>query len=223
MLNTSGVLIVSRLLLLTSFMLLTTSAGNLSDVSMDSGKDDTWELLENAEGVKIFYRWVDVSDNVRVRERKAEILVHSSMEKSLKMITDVQLINTWMSGIKKSMILHRDNAEKWYTYMLYGLPWPFNDREIITLNTLTYSAKRDKVFLRMQSSDEGYPPARGVERLTHYKASWELFEVKPGLTRMIFIARSEDPPAFPRCVQDPVIKKVFYRNMLSLKELLTPQ
>lgn len=223
MINTSGVLIVSRLFLLASFLLLTTSAGNLNDNTMESGKEAAWELLENAEGVKIYYRWVDVSENVRVQERKAEIIVHSSLEKSLKMVTDVQLISTWMSGIKKTMILHRDHSEKWYTYMLYGLPWPFNDREMITLNTLTYSAKRDKAFLRMQSSDEGYPPARGVERLSRYKASWELFEVKPGLTRMVFIARSEDPPAFPRCVQDPVIKKVFYRNMLSLKELLTPQ
>ena len=223
MVNTSGVLIVSRLLFLASLTLLASSAGNVTDKTADTGNEQAWELLENAEGVKIYYRWVDVSENVRVRERKAEIMVHSSMEKSLKMITDVQLIGTWMSGIKKSMILHRDHAEKWYTYMLYGLPWPFNDREIITLNTLTYSAKRDKVFLRMQSSDEGYPPARGVERLTHYKASWELFEVKPSRTRRVFIARSEDPPAFPRCVQDPVIKKVFYRNMLSLKELLTPQ
>ena len=216
----SGNQIVFRWLLFTIFTLVTSSATIDSRRVLILEKESSWELLEHSEGVKIYFRWIDISDKIRVRERKAEIMVHNSLEKSLEAITDEKEISAWMSGIKKITILHRENPHKWYTYSLYGLPWPFNDREMITVNALSYTAKKDKIFLNMQSSDESYPPAKGVERLTNYKASWELFEVKPNLVKMTFIARSEDPPAFPRCIQDPVIKNVFHKNMVSLRELL---
>lgn len=220
MLSTSGFQIVSRWFLFSFFFLITSSATVDNAALLLPESESSWELLENSDGVKIYFRWIDISDKVRVRERKAEIMVHSSLEKTLSAITDAKEIPVWMSGIKKLTILHRDNPVRWYTYSLYGLPWPFNDREMITMNALSYNAKKDKIFLSLQSSDESYPPAKGVERLTHYKASWELFEVKPDLVKMTFIARSEDPPAFPRCIQDPVIRKVFHKNMVSLREML---
>ena len=184
------------------------------------GGVSAWELVENTEGIKIYMRWVDVSEKLKVRERKAEILVHCRLETAVAMLTDVSKIPTWMPGAKKVSILHRESPAKWFTYMLFGLPWPFNDRELITLTTISYNTAHDKAVLNMRSTDESYPPARGVDRLTHYKASWELLQVNPNLVKMTFVAHSEDPPAFPRCVQDPVIKKVFYSNMCNLMALL---
>ncbi len=216
----SGNQIVFRWLLFTIFTLVTSSATIDSRRVLILEKESSWELLEHSDGVKIYFRWIDISDKIRVRERKAEIMVHNSLEKSLEAITEAKEVSVWMSGIKKIMILHRENPFKWYTYSLYGLPWPFNDREMITLNVLSYSAKKDRILMNMQSSDESYPPAKGVERLTHYKASWELICIKPDLVKMTFIARSEDPPAFPRCIQDPVIKRVFHKNMVSLIKML---
>jgi hypothetical protein len=220
MIYTPDVRNVSRWMLYSLLLFITSSSTIHTKEDMTSGAESSWELIEDAEGVKIYFRWIDLPDNVRVRERKAEIMVHNTLEKSLKAITGEKEIPVWMSGIKKLFILHKENPAKWYTYSLYGLPWPFNDREMITMNTLSYNAKKNKIFLNMQSSDESYPPAKGVERLTNYKASWELFELKPDLVKMTFIARSQDPPAFPRCIQDPVIRKVFHKNMVSLKEML---
>jgi hypothetical protein len=220
MIDTPDVRNVSRWMLFSLLLFITSSSTIHTEKVLTSGTESAWELMENSEGVKIYFRWIDLPDKVRVRERKAEIIVHNTLEKSLKAITGEKEIPVWMSGIKKLFILHHDRPEKWYTYSLYGLPWPFNDRELITLNTLSTNPKKDRILLDMRSSDESYPPAKGVERLTHYKASWELSEIKAGLVKMTFIGRSEDPPAFPRCIQDPVIKKVFFRNMVSLNELL---
>ena len=220
MIYTSGIKIVSRWILFSLLMLVSLSATYNDSVVLPPGSDSSWELIENSEGVKIYLRWVELSDKVKIRERKAEIMVHTTLDKTLKAITEAGEIKNWMSGVKKVMLLHRESPAKWYAYTLYGLPWPFNDREMITMCTLSYSSGKDKVFVNMRSSDESYPPAKGVERLTHYKANWELFEVKPQLVRMTFIARSDDPPAFPRCIQDPVIKKVFHKNMGNLKAML---
>ena len=220
MIYTSGIRIVSRWILFSLLMFVSLSATYNDSVVLPPGKESSWELIENSEGVKIYLRWVELSDKIKIRERKAEIMVHTTLDKTIKAITDAAEIPNWMSGVKKVMLLHRESPSKWFAYTLYGLPWPFNDREMITMCTLSYSSGKDKAYLNMRSSDEGYPPARGVERLTHYKASWELFEVKSGLIRMTFIARSDDPPAFPRCIQDPVIKKVFHKNMVNLKEML---
>lgn len=219
MIRVPGIKIVSRWILF-SLLILTTSSAAVDNSLLLPGNESAWELLENSEGVKIYFRWIDISDKIKVRERKAEVIVHNTLEKTLKAITDTREIPVWMSGIKKVMVLQRDSPAKWYTYSLYGLPWPFNDREMITLNTMSFSSKKDKIFLNMHSSDEDYPPAKGVERLSHYKASWELFEIKPDLVKMTFIARSEDPPVFPRCIQDPVIKNVFHKNMVNLKDML---
>lgn len=220
MIYTSGIQIVSRWLLFSFLLLISLSSTYREPGYKFLPEGSSWELIENSDGVKIYLRWIDLSANVKVRERKAEIMVHTSLDKALKAISDNKEIPAWMSGVKKVMTLQRESPEKWYAYTLYGLPWPFNDREMITLCTVSYSPQKDKIYLSMRSSDEGYPPARGVERLTRYKASWELFQVRSGLVRMTFTARSEDPPAFPRCIQDPVIKKVFHKNMVNLREML---
>jgi len=220
MVDTPVVRNASWWILYSLLLLVTSSSTMLKEEALISGNESSWELMENTEGVKIYFRWIDLPDEVRVRERKAEIIVHSTLEKSLKAITGEKEIPVWMSGLKKLFILHRDNPVKWYTYSLYGLPWPFNDRELITLNLLSTNLKNDRILLNMRSSDESYPPARGVERLTHYKASWELSKINHDLVKMTFIGCSEDPPAFPRCIQDPVIKRVFFKNMVSLRELL---
>jgi len=216
----SGFRIASRSLFLGLLVLLTSSSPDDRCAPVMSAGDSSWELVENTEGIKIYMRWVDVSEKVKVRERKAEILVHCKLETAVAMLTEVGKIPKWMPGAQKVSILHRESPEKWLTYMLFGLPWPFNDRELITLSTISYNAARDKVSLQMQSTDESYPPTKGVERLTHYKASWELFQATPNLVKMTFVAHSGDPPAFPRCVQDPVIKRVFFSNMCSLQTML---
>ncbi len=220
MIYTPAVRNVSRWMLYSLLLLITSSSSMHTEEALTSGAESSWELMENSEGVKIYFRWIDLPDKVRVRERKAEILVHCSLQRTLEAVTNEKEIPVWMSGIKKLSILHRENSVKWYTYSLYGLPWPFNDRELITLNSVSTNPKKDKILLNMHSSDESYPAAKGVERLTHYKASWELSEIKPGLVKMTFIGRSEDPPAFPRCIQDPVIKRVFFKNMVNLRQLL---
>lgn len=216
----SGLRIASRSLLLGFLVLLTSSSTYDESFPAWSAGESSWELVENTEGIKIYMRWVDITDKVKVRERKAEIMVHCKLEAAVSQLTDVNKIPQWMSGAKNVSILHRESPSKWFTYILFGLPWPFNDRELITLSTISYNAAHDKALLQMRSTDESYPPARGVERLTHYKASWELFQVTPNLVKMTFVAHSEDPPAFPRCIQDPVIKKVFLKNMSNLKSVL---
>ena len=196
------------------------SINNIEISEVSNSPSSRWELTDEEEGIKFYVRWVPISDEQKVRERKVEILAHTSLDNALKMVTDMEKVRLWMSGIKKASLLHRDSKNQWYSYALYGLPWPFNDREMITLCKMKQEAAQPRISINMESIDQSYPPAKGVERLTNYKASWELIEINKTLVKMTFIARSGDPPAFPRVIQDPVIKKVFMGNMRALKSLL---
>lgn len=182
--------------------------------------DNRWELTDDEDGIKFYVRWVPLNSFTEVRERKVEILAHTRLDKALGMVADIDKARLWMSGIKRASLLQRDNNNQWYSHVLYGLPWPFNDREMITLCRMNRGAGQSKITISMESVEHSYPQAKGVERLTNYKASWEIVEINHNLVKMTFIALSGDPPAFPRVIQDPVIKRVFMGNMRTLKDLL---
>ena len=182
--------------------------------------ENRWELTDDEDGIKFYVRWVALNSLTEVRERKVEILAHTSLDKALGMVIDIDKASLWMSGIKRASLLQRDNSNQWYSHVLYGLPWPFNDREMITLCRMKKGAASSKITISMESVEHSYPKAKGVERLTNYKASWEIVEINHNLVKMTFIALSGDPPAFPRVIQDPLIKRVFMGNMRCLKELL---
>jgi hypothetical protein len=180
-----------------------------------------WEEVRNNNGVITYVRWLHHQDGSKTRERMGDMKVDCSLKKTVEVLTDPEETKKWMSGVSENYLLSRSNPTEWYTYTLYHISWPFNNRDLVSAFVLKNNSGNKTVIIKIDSKADHIPPKPGIERLKDYSATWTITEIASQKVHIVFNAMSNTPPMFPRYIQDPVIEKIFHNNLVRLKELLS--
>lgn len=181
-----------------------------------------WKLVEETGKITLYERWVEVNEDLEVRERKGIFTVNCPAEEAIKFICNADMAPSWMKGVSESYVIETLSETAWYTYTLYHIPWPFDNRDLVTQYRVVKDGK-GSTFIYLDSKEGVMPENEKVERLKTFHACWEVEEISPASTRITFTARTDEGPAFPRWIQDPIVKKAFISNLENLKELLNTQ
>ena len=212
-----------RSLILSACIILTTpviskeaSIENIKNVSSEQ-----WEEVKNNKGVVTYVRWQFQSDGTKTRERLGDMQADCSLKKTVEVLTDPAETRKWMSGVSENYLLSKSNPSEWYTYTLYSIPWPFNNRDLVSVFALKNIPGNKTVIINIDSKADHVPPKPGIERLKDYNATWTITETAPQKVHIVFSAMSNTPPMFPRYIQDPIIEKMFHNNLVRLRELLS--
>lgn len=179
-----------------------------------------WEMVRNTDGVQTYFRWLTKDDGTPFRERKGEILVNCALQEAVRLISDAESTKKWMSGITENYYIKRINQNEWYNYTLFSIPWPFSKRDLVSLYKVISDPVHGTVTVTITCKDKYVPLKPGITRLTDYRATWIFTKRGEKSTHINFSMSSMDPPAFPRAIQDPVIEKMFHKNLIRLKEML---
>lgn len=179
-----------------------------------------WTMVKNEQGVQTFFRWISREDGTAYRERKGETIINCSVAEAIEMITVPESTKKWMANIKENYILENVSKDKWLNYTLFSIPWPFSNRDLVSLYHLSADHSGKSAILTIECKDTHIPPKDGITRLTDYHATWTLMQTGEKSVKVSLVMSSSSPPVFPRYIQDPVIEKVFHGNMVRLKEVL---
>ncbi len=209
------------LILLAGLSLAAPSARQETEAGKISGSSDQWEEVRNNNGVITYVRWIQKSDGTKTRERKGDFQADCSLNKILEVLTDPEATKEWMSGVTECYLLSKSNPTQWYTYTLYDIPWPFNNRDLVSAFSMVNNPANKTAIIKIESRANHIPSKKGIERLKEYNAIWTITETAPQKVHIVFSARSDTPPMFPRYIQDPVIEKIFHNNLVRLKDLLS--
>ncbi len=182
---------------------------------------EQWEEVRNNSGVITYVRWQHHNDGSRTRERKGDMKVDCSLEKTVEVLTDPAETKKWMSGVSENYVLSKSNPSEWFTYTLYSIPWPFSNRDLVSSFALRKDPGNKTVIINIISRADHIPPKQGIERLKDYNATWTITETSHHKVQIEFSAMSNTPPMFPRYIQDPIIEKMFHNNLVRLRELLS--
>lgn len=204
--------------------LLAFSSGNLEIkdgfVIGNSEPSETWIMVKNDQGVQTYFRWITKDDGTQYRERKGEVIASCTVQEGLHMISNSESIKKWMANVEEHYNLEYVSADKWISYTLFTIPWPFNNRDLVSLYQQNTDPVRKTATLIISCKDTHIPLKKGITRLTDYRAVWSLVQQGEQSTRIIMTMSSSTPPLFPRYIQDPIIEKVFHGNMVRLKKAL---
>jgi hypothetical protein len=181
---------------------------------------DQWEEVRNNNGVITYVRWLHHNDGTKTRERKGDMQADCSLKKTVEVLTDPAETKKWMSGVSENYLLSKSNPSEWYTYTLYSIPWPFNNRDLVSAFAIKTNPGKKTVIINIASRADHVPPKPGIERLEDYNATWTITETAPQKVQIEFSAMSNTPPMFPRYIQDPIIEKMFHNNLVRLRTLL---
>jgi hypothetical protein len=211
-----------RSLILSAGILLAApiSSRETADDDIRNPSSDQWSEVRNNNGVTTYVRWLHYSDGTKTRERKGDLQADCSLKKTLEVLTDPSETKKWMSGVSENYLLSKSNPSEWYTYTLYSIPWPFNNRDLVSAFTLKTNSGNKTVIININSRADHVPSKPGIERLQDYNATWTITETAAQKVHIEFSAMSNTPPMFPRYIQDPIIEKMFHNNLVRLRELL---
>lgn len=178
-----------------------------------------WKDARTSGGVQTYFRWIN-SDGVSFRERRGEMDIDCSLPEAVRIISDAQYTNKWMSGIDESKNLNYLSKNEWYTYTIFSIPWPFSKRDLVSLNQMTADPAQGVTTINVICKEKYVPLKPDIMRLDDYRAQWKFTKTGDNKIHLTFLAASSAPPAFPRYIQDPVIERMFHNNLVRLKELL---
>ena len=180
---------------------------------------ESWKEVESESGVTIYERWVKVSGDLAVKERKGEMIIKGTMSAVINTLNDPSKNKLWMENVSDAFLVKKESDREWSSYTYFALPWPFESRDMVAFSRLNYCGQTCAT-IEMISRENDLPVKQNVKRLTDYKATWTITDLGNGRIFISLSAISLTTPEFPRFLQDPVVRGVFMRNMLKLKGIL---
>jgi Ni/Co efflux regulator RcnB len=207
---------IYRLLTLVFFFLfcLGQMAGKAQKLSTKAGE---WEEVYHKDGIQIIDRWItQTHPALKFRERKGIIQSKCNAELAYKIIADSENTKKWMKGVSICKDYNR-NENTWETYTLYGLPWPFDSRELYSQLTASVSPEgHRKIFI--QSIDTLQPSQ--YKPLKEFYSEWTIKPINIHYSEITMVSATKMPPVIPLFLQDPILLLVYKENLIRLKALL---
>ena len=178
-----------------------------------------WACLKAKDGITLCERWLELTNSIKVRERQGIMLVNCSIDAAVGYLCQSGTITDWMSAVETIEPLDKSAVGQELVHIVLGLPWPFDNRDIIGRYEIINLDEKHQIV--QIYSEKGVDEVPDFVRIKEYCASWLLEEVGANETKVVFTTFSNERPLFPLWIQDPVVKKVYYSNLSSLKQHLS--
>lgn len=192
---------------------------NINNVAAGENKSSShWELISEANGIKVLERWVTNDKNLKVKERTGKMTLNCSIEEVVNLISDIERTHLWMCDVESVKKLKTVNDNTWFVHTVLDTPWPFSKQDMVSKYHIKHDTGKTIVFINKE--DKLLPPQEDVERLDTFNAEWIIEQVKEGKVKVTFTTKSTQPPKYPSWAQDPVVRKVFFNNLKNFKSVI---
>lgn len=189
-----------------------------SDTERNSKTD--WELISEANGIKLLERWITNDNKLKVKERTGRMTLNCSVEDVLNLIHDSKRTQLWMESAEQVEIIKVVNDNTWYVHTILDTPWPFSKQDMVSKYSVIRDIDSKNVRVLIEKNNALLPPIQDIDRLDSFNAEWIIEYVKENKVKVTFTTISTKPPEYPSWAQDPVVRKVFTTNLKNFKSLL---
>jgi len=189
--------------------------------STDPTVNSEWNHVKCHKGVNLYERLITINE-LQVSERKGELVVACDYNTVTKFFLVPENMKFWMKGVKKANCLRADSINKWTVHTIYRLPWPFANKDMIS----AYQFKQigmNKCVIQIISIDDRIEVKPRMERITNFRANCLVTKIDEQKTKIVFSVVCATPPIMPRWIQDPIVKRIFLKNMILMKKQLLRQ
>ena len=185
-----------------------------------SDDEKEWTCTISSGGINHYERWIQPRPDLRVRERKVEMIADCSYDKTIQFLMNPENSKKWMKGVKEVKEISAPENSTRQAYTIFNLPWPLNDQDMVSSQKLVAISENQSV-IKIESVNDFLPEYSKLRRIKSYYACWEIHEMTGNRAKVIFKVCSYDPLKIPKFIQDPIINKVFKGDFEKLKSILS--
>jgi hypothetical protein len=181
---------------------------------------DDWALCYESDKIYIYERWIKKSGGDSIRERKGFMIVNCDVAKAVKSITNYENQKNWMKNVEENKLIKRNSDTSWVTYTVFALPWPLDNRDVVSEYHLKEITPGTLVQIKINSLNNLIKETDGITRINNYNATWFIKKANTANVAISFCASSEPQHTIPAFILDPVMRKTFQKNLLNLRTIL---
>ncbi|MEJ2593806.1 MAG: START domain-containing protein [bacterium] len=182
------------------------------------GQEDTltdWNLAKDKNGIQVYTR---DTENSKFKEYKSVTEMSASPERLLEILLDVEDYTTWMSNVKVAEILDQQGEDNYYIYSEVNVPWPFDNRDQITLSEVIREPSTGSIRIRITILPDYKPEKKGVVRVSSGNGLWAFTPLGNGKTRVYHRFAGDPGGSIPAWVVNIFLVDGPYKNMIGLRE-----
>jgi hypothetical protein len=173
-----------------------------------------WKLQKNSEGIKIYNR---TYQNTEFKEYKAMMKANTSLNALIKLIKNDTLATNWISRVKEFRTLKTVSTTEWYTYAEMSLPFPFQNRDLISHNLL--QENENHVIIHLESQPNFIAEQKDKVRMKTSKGKWEFKQLSDNEVEIVYEFFSEPAVALPQWFVQPFIVQGIYNTLEAMKKI----
>ncbi len=131
----------------------------------------TWKFIKEKDGIRI-YTMTDEHSSFKCF--RGETVFHTTMEKLSKYIGNIQNVDWWDKNVREIKILSTDPDKLIRYYLVYGVPWPLNDRDLCVEAKITIDPVSGEKVVAAKPLPDVVPERDGIVRIRNYWQKWTL-------------------------------------------------
>jgi len=181
-----------------------------------SASGQSWKLIKEKDGIKVYAR---PYKNTKHRELKAFGVFNTSLSSLVAVIKDDKSVPDWINRMKIFKNIKVINDYQWYTYAELSLPWPYNNRDLVSLNTLK-KTKDGIIIIDIENRPQFLPQKNKKVRMQHAKGYWRFKDLGNGKTLVTYQFYAQPNLGLPTWIINPLATKGVYNTLKQLRKVV---
>ncbi len=181
---------------------------------------DEWRLKKDKDGIQIFTRWIEAEKGRKARQMHAVMQVKSTLGAGIMALTNDQQVKIWLNRAKDYYHFDRKDDFHWYAYTQFKIPWPLDNQDLITYNTLHQDNVSKNIHIALRGEPDYKPEEKRVQRIPHFDGSWEFSPMENGMIKVEYYIFTKTKPVLPRWIIDPIVEFGLWRTFQDMREVI---
>lgn len=146
-----------------------------SHITSDRSKG--WNLRKNENGIAVYTRYASNSD---IKEIWVVDTVKTTLSAVVAVLLDTKNYSNWVYRCRICKTLKIINDKEQYDYELTSVPWPFEDRDVITDSKISQDSVTKVVTVNSKGAPDYIPDSTGVVRIKNFHSIYTLTKLTDG-------------------------------------------
>jgi ribosome-associated toxin RatA of RatAB toxin-antitoxin module len=178
-----------------------------------SGGQEDWVLKKDENGVAVYTRY---AENSHLKEIRAVTVVESSLSAIVALLLDVKNYPHWIYACSESSTLNVINDHEAYHYQVTHLPWPLNDRDMISHFDIEQEEATRIVAITNSSEPDYIPDKKSIVRVKRVQSNYRLTPLGNGKVNVEFELFVDPGGSIPAWLINANIVMAPYKTTVSM-------
>ena len=176
-----------------------------------------WKLSKDKSGIRIYTRTMVGS---KFKEYKVNTIIDATPEELIDILKDVESYLKWMAYIKEARLLEKEGENKFYVLEMFPVPWPFDNRDEITLSEVIRYPDSDIIEIAITIIPNYLPENKGIVRMPSGSGLWIFTPLGNGKTEVCHRFGGDPGGKIPAWIVNMFLVDGPYKTMLGLQEMV---